>query len=227
MTKIARTPLSDRAYDEILKGMTDGTFAPMQPMVIRNLADSFGISATPIREALQRLTAERLLVQLPNRSIVVPQMTVELFNHLLPLRVALEGMAIELATPLFTGKDYARMDVLLNRMAQTTRTFDARTYLKLNREFHFSIYEKSGNPELLRVIQGLWLKVGPVFNGLFDTDHYREHANDEHHHIVAAMKRRDVIAAREALADDLKLAARALLPRLPHLATGQGASLVL
>ena len=74
MTKIARESLTDRAYEEILKGMADGTFAPMQPMVIRNLADSFGISATPIREALQRLVAEHLLVQLSNRSIVVPQM---------------------------------------------------------------------------------------------------------------------------------------------------------
>ncbi len=214
MTKIAREPLSDRAYDEILKGMTDGTFAPMQPMVIRNLADSFGISATPIREALQRLTAERLLVQLPNRSIVVPQMTVERFNHLLPMRVALEGMAAELATPFFSDEDFVKMDDLITRIAETTLTFDARTYLKLNREFHFSIYEKAGNPELLLVIQGLWLKVGPVFNGLFDADHYREHANDEHRNIIAAMKRRDAVAAREAMADDLKLAAQALLPRL-------------
>lgn len=216
MTKIARESLSDRAYDEILKGMADGTFAPMQPMVIRNLADSFGISATPIREALQRLVAERLLVQLPNRSIVVPQMTVERFNHLLPMRVALEGMAAELATPLLTEADFMQIDTLLDRIAETTVTYDARAYLKLNREFHFSIYERSGNPELVQVIQDLWLKVGPVFTGLFDTDHYREHANDEHRNIMAAMRRRDAVAAREAMAQDLRLAAQALLPRLLH-----------
>ncbi|PZR87703.1 MAG: GntR family transcriptional regulator [Stutzerimonas stutzeri] len=214
MPKISREPLSDRAYDEILNGMADGTFAPMQPMLILNLAETFGISATPIREALKRLTAERLLVQLPNRSIVVPQMTIERFNNLLPMRVALEGMAVELATPFFKDEDFVRMDDLLDRIAETTLTFDARTYLKLNREFHFEIYEKSGNPELLLVIQGLWLKVGPVFNGLFDANHYREHANDEHRNILAAMKRGDAAAAREAMADDLKLAARALLPRL-------------
>jgi DNA-binding GntR family transcriptional regulator len=198
MTKIARESLTDRAYEEILKGMADGTFAPMQPMVIRNLADSFGISATPIREALQRLVAEHLLVQLSNRSIVVPQMTAERFNHLLPMRVALEGMATELATPLFTDEDFARIDV------------------RLNREFHFSIYERAGNPELLRVIEGLWLKVGPVFTGLFDTDHYREHANDEHRKIMAAMKRGDAAGAGRAMAQDLILAAEALLPRLLH-----------
>lgn len=214
MTRIEREPLSDRAHGEILKGMADGTYAPMQPMVIRNLADNFGISATPIREALQRLVAERVLVQLPNRSIVVPQMTSERFNHLLPMRVALEGMAAELATPMFTARDLGHMENLLDRIAATTDTFDARAYLRLNREFHFYIYEKAGNPELLRVIEGLWLKVGPVFTGLFDTNHYREHANDEHRNIISMMKLGDAAGARDAMAQDLVLAARALLPRL-------------
>ncbi|MFE3839302.1 GntR family transcriptional regulator [Pseudogemmobacter sonorensis] len=214
MNKIQREPLSDRAYEQILEGMADGTFAPMQPMVIRNIADSFGISATPIREALQRLVAERLLVQLPNRSIVVPQMTAERFDQLLPIRVALEGMAAELATPHFTEEDFISVDALLNRIAETTRTFDARLYLRLNREFHFFLYERCGNPELLQVIEGLWLKVGPVFNGLFDTDHYREHANDEHRNIMAAIRRGDAVGAREAMAQDLVLAAEALLPRM-------------
>ena len=216
MTKIEYQPLNDRAYQEILTGLTNGIFAPMQPLVIRTLAESYGISATPIREALQRLVAERLLVVLPNRSIVVPQMTREKFAQLLPVRVALEGMATELATPLFTDEDFARIDVLLNDIAKTTATYDARTYLRLNREFHFSIYERAGNPELLRVIEGLWLKVGPVFTGLFDTDHYREHANDEHRKIMAAMKRGDAAGAGRAMAQDLILAAEALLPRLLH-----------
>lgn len=214
MTSIQREPLSDQAYQQILKGMADGTFAPMQPLVIRSIAKSFGISATPIREALQRLVAERLLVQLPNRSIVVPRMTAERFSQLLPMRVALEGMATELATPLFTDADFAEVDEILDQITETTQTFDARLYLRLNREFHFYIYERCGNPELLQVIEGLWLKVGPVFTGLFDTDHYREHANDEHLNIMAAIRRRDAAAAREAIAQDLTLAAEALMPRM-------------
>lgn len=214
MTSIQREPLSDQAYEQILRGMADGTFTPMQPLVIRSIADSFGISATPIREALQRLVAERLLVQLPNRSIVVPRMTAERFGQLLPMRVALEGMATELATPRFTDADFTRIDELLKDIAETTHTFDARLYLRLNRDFHFYIYERSGNPELLQVIEGLWLKVGPVFTGLFDTDHYREHANDEHLNIMAAIRRGDAAGARDAVAQDLTLAAEALMPRM-------------
>ncbi|MCB6179939.1 GntR family transcriptional regulator [Rhodobacter sp. Har01] len=214
MTKIEHQPLSDRAYHEILKGMTNGIFAPMQPLVIRTLAETYGISVTPIREALQRLVAERLLVVLPNRSIVVPLMTQERFNQLLPVRVALEGMAAELATPNLGPQDFVRLHKLLDRIAETAAGYDSRTYLKLNREFHFTIYEKARNPELMHVILGLWLRVGPVFTGLFDDDHYRQHANDEHRHIVAAMERGDPRAARDSIARDLTLAAQALMPRL-------------
>ncbi|MCZ4353347.1 GntR family transcriptional regulator [Roseovarius aestuarii] len=219
MTKIEHQSLSDRAYGEIRKGLITGLFAPMQPLVIRSLAESYGISATPIREALQRLVAERLLVALPNRSIVVPAMTQNRFRELFPIRAALEGLATQLATPQLTKADKVRMARLLERIAETTTSFDARSYMKLNREFHFLVYEKSGNPELLRLIQDMWLKVGPVFNGLFDDDHYRDHANDKHLDIYNAIIAGNATHARQAMEQDLLLAAQSLLPRLPDQAS--------
>ncbi len=164
--------------------------------------------------------AERLLVVLPNRSIVVPQMTAEKFRLLLPVRVAIEGMATELATARFTRSDVNRLHRLVDRISETTASFDARTYLKLNREFHFTIYERAENEELLHVIEGLWLKVGPVFTGLFDSEVFRQHANDEHANIVDAIARQDAPAARAYIERDLTLAAQALLPRLPSAGTG-------
>lgn len=214
MAKIEHQPLSDRAYQEIRKGLTTGHFAPMQPLVIRTLAQNYGISATPIREALQRLVAERLLEVLPNRSIVVPLTTRKRFRELFPIRGALEGLATELAVPHFTAEDKARLRKLFDRIAETTRSYDSQTYLKLNREFHFAIYEKAANPELLRLIQDMWLKVGPVFTGLFNDDHYRLHANDEHQHILEAIMRDDAATARRAMEQDLYLAAESLLPHL-------------
>ncbi len=216
MNKIEHQPLSDRAYQEIRKGLTTGHFAPMQPLVIRTLAQNYGISATPIREALQRLVAERLLQVLPNRSIVVPTMTRPRFRELFPIRGALEGLATEMAAPNLTDTDKARLAKLLERMAETTHSYDSQTYMKLNREFHFAIYDKAGNPELLRLIQDLWLKVGPVFNGLFDDDHYRDHANDEHRHIYEALIAGNSASARAAMERDLVLAAGSLLPHLPE-----------
>ncbi|HTN97495.1 MAG TPA: GntR family transcriptional regulator, partial [Nordella sp.] len=76
MSKIEHQTLNDRAYSEIRKGLITGRFQPGQVLVIRTLAEIYGISTTPVREALQRLVAERLLIMLPNRSIAVPDLTV-------------------------------------------------------------------------------------------------------------------------------------------------------
>ncbi len=214
MNKIEHKTLNDRAYDEIRGSLTMGRFAPMQPLVIRSLADTYGISVTPIREALQRLVAERLLEVLPNRSIVVPAMTKAKFRELLPIRMALEGLAAELATPNFGDEDFETLRRLTTKIAATAAAFDAKGYLALNKEFHFSIYGRAESPELMKLIQDLWLKVGPVFTGLFDDEHFRIHANDEHKNILAAIERRDAVAARSFMVQDLRYAADALLPRM-------------
>lgn len=212
MTKIENQSLTERAYQVLKESLQEGVFLPMQPMVIRNLAAEYGISATPIREALQRLVAERLLIVLPNRSIVVPRMTRKRFLELMPIRVSLEGMAARIATPNFKPEDIAKLERLVRRVSETTKTYDAKCYLLLNREFHFSIYEKASNPELMQMIHDLWFKVGPVFTGLFDDSYYRDHANDEHRNILNAIKAGDAKAAERYMKQDIDIAAKALLP---------------
>lgn len=214
--KIEHQPLSDRAYQAIREGLQEGLFPPMQPLVIRTLATEYGISATPIREALQRLVAERLLIVLPNRSIVVPRMTQQRLREIMPIRSSLEGMATRMATPNFTDAELADLRALVQRVSETTRTFDATTYLLLNREFHFAIYERARNPELLHMINDLWLKVGPIFTSLFDDAYYRHHANDEHLNILAAIEAGDPDAAQHYLQRDIENAAKALLPFMPE-----------
>ncbi|MBU3261937.1 GntR family transcriptional regulator [Roseovarius sp. PS-C2] len=215
MKKIEHHSLSDRAYQALKDSLQEGVFPPMQPLVIRTLANEYGISATPIREALQRLVAERLLIVLPNRSIVVPRMTRSLFLNIMPIRVSLEGLAARLAAPNFSGKDIEKLEKLVERVANSTKTYDAQTYLLHNREFHFAIYEKSGNPELLQLIDDLWLKVGPVFTGLFDDTYFRDHANDEHQNILRAIKAGDGEATERFMRQDIDIAAKALLPLMP------------
>lgn len=216
MKKIETKSLSDLAYDALREGLQEGLYEPMQPLVIRTLASEYGISATPIRDALQRLVAERLLIVLPNRSIVVPSMTRARFLALMPIRISLEGMAARLATPNFSAGDVARLRALVERVAELTRTHNSKSYLLLNREFHFTIYEKANNPELLQMINDLWLKVGPVFNRLFDDNYYRDHANDEHQNILAAIEAGDAEAAQRFMQQDIDIAAQALLPLMPQ-----------
>lgn len=214
MGKIERHLLSDRAYYELRKGLTAGHFTPGDPLIIRKLAHDYGISTTPIREALQRLVAERLLELLPNRSISVPLMTKARFHELFVIRRTLEGLATEMALPNLTTYHKEDLRRLLGQMDETMQGYDSARYLTLNREFHFIIYENANNDELLQMIDDMWAKVGPVFTALFNDDHYRLHANDQHLQVVEAILHNEPEEARKAIDKDLYLAAQSLLPRL-------------
>lgn len=214
MGKLEHTTLNDRAYRELKRGLMSGAFRPGQILVIRTMADNYGISTTPVREALQRLVAERLLVMQPNRSIAVPLLSESTFTELYRVRCALEGLAAELATSNIQARDFQRLHKLLHDIDATIARRDSRAYLVLNEKFHFMIYERAASPLLLELIQDRWSQVGPFFNALFEDTDYLPHANEHHLRIVAALELGDADAVRQSIVDDITTAAHSLMPRL-------------
>ena len=77
--KLSRSTLNEEVYEELKQALISGKIAPGSTMTIRSLAQSFGISIMPVREALRRLVAEHVLVLLPNRSVALPVFTAERF----------------------------------------------------------------------------------------------------------------------------------------------------
>lgn len=214
VSKIEYHTLNDRAYGEIRKGLIASRFRPGQVLVIRSLAESYGISTTPVREALQRLVAERLLIMLPNRSIAVPGLSVEKFSELARIRCALEGLAGELAVAAIKPVQIDRLKALLEDIDKAAANRDSRGYVNLNQKFHFTIYERANSPHLLQMVQDLWSQVGPFFNGLFDDESFIAHANEQHVRIVEALEAGSAEDVRRAIVKDITVAAEALTPRL-------------
>src|SRR5689334_15383804 len=188
-----------------------GSFRPGQTLVIRMLAETYGISTTPVREALQRLVAERLLDLLPNRSIAVPALEVEKFTELLRIRCSLEGLAAELATAHMRKPQLQRLRKLIKDIDGTLKKRDFTTYISLNQKFHFTIYDQAQSPRLLQIIQDMWGQVGPYMNELFSTGTYEDKANEKHVAIVAALEAGDAAAARRHVVDDITIASELLL----------------
>jgi DNA-binding GntR family transcriptional regulator len=217
MSKIEHTTLNDRAYSALKRGLISGSFRPGQTLVIRTMAENYGISTTPVREALQRLVAERLLVMQPNRSIVVPLLSMEKFVELYRVRCALEGLAGELATPNVGPTHVQRLKKILREIETTIANREGRAYLLLNQKFHFFIYERARSPLLLELVQDLWSLVGPFLNELFEDTDYLAHANEHHLRVVAALEAGDAAGVRQAIVDDISTAAHSLMPRLKEL----------
>ncbi|TSE13433.1 GntR family transcriptional regulator [Mesorhizobium intechi] len=214
MLKLEHQTLNDRAYGALKQELISGGFSPGQTLVIRKLAETFGISTTPIREALQRLVAERLLEMQNNRSVIVPLLSAPAFKELTHIRIAVEGLAGEMAATRMSEGGLVEIQAMLAGMQRAIEAGDASAYLALNEAFHFAIYQHAGAPILLNMIRDLWGRVGPYLKVLMQAGRYIPRSNDAHRRIVAALEQRDGPAVRVSLEQDIALAAAVLSENL-------------
>ncbi|WP_405119477.1 GntR family transcriptional regulator [Pseudomonas leptonychotis] len=203
--------LQEQLYQKIRNDLLAGRFQPGERLKIRDLAAAWGTSPMPVRAALQRLVAEGALEGEPQRSVRVPPMTRERYQNIFQVRLGLEGLAVELATPRLTTADLAELRGCVARMDEAIERRDVQAYLDANSQFHLQLYSACGNPVLLRSIESLWLQVGPFFNRLFTEADLSLRLNDFHEEAFAAIEAGDAKAARQAMEQDLSYFARFLL----------------
>lgn len=204
LPNIDRRTLDERVYDQLRDAIMGGDFRPGQVVTLRGLAEAFGTSLMPVRNAISRLTMENALVALPNRSISLPRLTVAEFEEMTDIRVSLESLATRRATTRISEGEIDRIAVLNDRMAKA----DAAEYFRLNREFHFSIYAAAERPVLFRLIQGAWLRIGPLLNSL--DAHATDLSSAKHDWTISALRRRDPEDAAASIETDLRSAAHVL-----------------
>ncbi|SIQ61752.1 transcriptional regulator, GntR family [Paracoccus thiocyanatus] len=199
----------DHVYGELKKCFMIGEFEPGQRLTLPELAQAFGTSQMPVREATSRLVVARAIEALPRRSLRVPEATVERLDALLPLRLHLEGEATRLAALHARDGIAADLRRIDDEMREIVPTQDTKTYLRLNQEFHFTIYNQSGNADLVDLIELLWMRYAPLMNivrsgVLSKTGQFR------HAEIIDALARRDAPAAAVAMCGDLAEAGEAI-----------------
>jgi DNA-binding GntR family transcriptional regulator len=211
-SRVDKDTLHERVYGELRTALMTGRFLPGQSVTIRALADAFGTSAMPVREALRRLVAEQALEILPNRSVIVPRMTRARLEDLRRVRVAIEGMAAEQAAAHITAEELDKLQALLDEMRAKVKEGGAHGYLSQNQDFHFTIYAAARSAVLLPIIESLWLQIGPVLT-VISADLKLSAIFAEKHHTKAltALRRGNGASARAAIAGDISEAADYLL----------------
>lgn len=210
--------LGERVYRGLRDFLMAGQLQPGQKLTLRELASALNVSPMPVREAVRRLAAEGALEMLPNRRIRVPVMTKARFRELLRIRIAVEGLAVEEATRRVRTDNIDRMEDLNRRFAaeMQRRQADGVKLWRLNKDIHFIMYEAAAMPNLLPIIEGLWLQIGPVLHLSL-----RERANANargrnpapnwHKRLILGLRRRDAAAARRALVGDMTSAGDQIL----------------
>lgn len=213
LARVDRGTIQERVYQQLREALMKGRFTPGDPITLRALAKAFGTSAMPVREAVRQLVAEQALVVNPNRSVIVPLLSAERLDELRRIRTALEGMLAEEAADKISLAAVDKLENLHEEMCAAVAAGDIKRYLPRNQEFHFTIYAAANLPTALRMVESMWLQIGPVLNFLLTKDARSQRTGgsekgtsifERHHlHAVQALRRRDGPAARQAIADDI------------------------
>ncbi|CAE6954254.1 MULTISPECIES: GntR family transcriptional regulator [Pseudomonas] len=203
--------LQETLYQNIRQALLSGQYMPGERLKIRDLAAQWGSSPMPVRTALQRLVSEGALEGEQQRSVRVPLMTDERFKHILQVRLNLEGQAAELAAERLSAEQIAQLRRCVEQMEVALEGRDLSKYLHENSQFHLILYHACGNPILLRMIESLWLQVGPFFNRLFTEADLSPRLNDFHLQALQALEAGDSRGVRHAVEQDLTYFGRFLL----------------
>src|SRR6218665_526927 len=211
MQPLVHLTLSARVYEDLRERIISGQVQPGERLTLAGMASALGTSAMPIREAVQKLAAEGALEILPNKSVGVPVMTRTRFQELVTIRIAVEA-----AASLITDAQLARLAELEKafRTERRLATPDVNRIIQINKQFHFGAYEAAGMPTLLTLIEGLWLRIGPVLN-LDIRNGSSRLANPPsvraHRAMLDGLRAHDGLAARNGLAMDIQCAADVIL----------------
>ena len=133
-----------------------GEFRPGDPLPQRILARRFGMSLTPVREAVRALEAGGVLSGSSHKTLRVLDVTAEDVREIYMVRSALEEFATVVALPRLTAVDMGRLEESIQKMAAACRHRQSRRYRALDEEFHMFLYRKAGNRLLFTLIEALW-----------------------------------------------------------------------
>lgn len=196
--------LGDAAYVELKDRLSRGVFHPGDKLTVRSVAEALGVSSTPARDAINRLVGDNALVYAGPKTVIIPVLTEADLREITHIRLALEGLAAELAAEAATDQVVENLKEIQRKIGEA---LDRKAYaeaLSCNKEFHFLVYRLSRMPHLVAMIEAQWLRVGPSFYGLYPRFAEERQGVRNHQMAIEALIEKDRGALRAAFENDIR-----------------------
>jgi len=205
-----------RIADDLRTAILAGEYAPGVRIRQEDLADQYGASRLPVREALRLLKGEGLVTLIANTGAWVSSLSLEDCEEMYQIRERIEPLLLRFNVPLLSEDQIDHLDELA---AQMEKGDDVERFLALDRDFHLSTYEAATTTLLSDTVRQLWNR----------TQHYRRafmqvfrpsdrSVHHEHHLLVAAIRRRDLDESERVLGAHIRRT-RLELARHPEIFT--------
>jgi DNA-binding GntR family transcriptional regulator len=214
LVKVPKERIGDVVYQMLRQSILDGTFRPGERLRVRQLAAKLDVSATPVKDAINRLAQEGLVSVNARSGTFVSQLSVDDLAEVLEVRCALESLAANTAAVRATTEDIQDLREIVAKMDQPIENdHDRISHEDINLSFHRRLVELSGNHKLIDLYNSLnvYITMARI--------HYSSHAwrgrleqeARAHHLILYALERRDGPALVKVLRSHIEGAAHALV----------------
>lgn len=202
---VVRYPtLVDQLVERICERVLRGDIRPGQRVTEEHLAAAFGVSRTPVREAVKRLAEMGVVVVFPRHRMEAASVSGEDLCQINQLREDLECLAIAYALPRMSDEEVAGLERLVNRcdrLAQSGSRFDT---FCADSDFHLGIAAHSGNKYLMEALQRIDVKVQLCRSVLCLPKDKIRASVAFHQRILQAIRKRDVGAAQELMRQHIR-----------------------
>jgi len=199
----------DRVYRTLRARIMHGEMLPGAALTLRGIGKEFGLSMTPARESLRRLVAEGALTLSSSGRVSTPELSNDRIEELASLRALLEPELASRALPRAHFALIDRLEAINQKVGQTVARLDAPGYIKMNLEFHRTLYLRAQAPAMLAMTETVWLQLGPTMCALYGRLNRKD---PPYHHklILAALKAGDEPGLRLAIRTDVTQGLRML-----------------
>lgn len=195
------TAAHERVYRALRTQIMHGEIAPGAALTLRGIGKTFDVSMTPARESVRRLVAEGALFLSSSGRVSTPALSNERIEELATLRALLEPELASRALPRAHFALIERLEAINHGVNQVIANHDATGYIRLNLEFHRTLYLRAQAPAMLAMTETVWLQLGPTMWALYGRLNRTE---PPYHHklILSALKAGDEPGLRLAVRAD-------------------------
>ncbi len=183
--------LREKILETIRDAILKGSMKPGERVSEPELAERFGISRTPIREAFRQLESEGYLKVIPRKGAVVASLSERDIEEFYAIKIILEGFAAKMAAEKLSMKDIEKLESINQRLAQIAKDGDVKNFFRVHNEFHEVFIKAAGNERLYEMINQLVMKFKRLRLASLSVPGRMEISVEEHRNMIQAFKDHD------------------------------------
>ncbi|MBW4839956.1 MAG: GntR family transcriptional regulator [Paenibacillaceae bacterium] len=194
--------ISEQIYLTLKRKILTGDLCPGTRLIVLDIAGQFQVSQAPVREALERMKQEGLIIGIRNKGSVVSNITSKEIRDLFVLREIIEGFAVRTSMSTLSEADYAALETIIQKMEEAVEQSDTLSILELDMDFHGFFYKRCDNQAILELWNHMRTKV-MRFMAISNRHSTTDMLADWHRMLIDALRTGDGDIAEEAFIEHM------------------------